>query len=154
MENKGLPRESRWGENDDGKGFIMRWFELRFRVKITKQDRDLGMSLLQTRTINKDLNTRFQQERKKTEVLAIEKCSGLWLPLPYIQNVFQWGRAWGAGWELRKYNILGSLKRWTQALHLSEKLIQWVTETQNTPQTTFWSFLRLCFGLREHIHLC
>lgn len=68
MENKGLPRESRWGENDEGKGFIMRWFELRFRVKITKQDRDLGMSLLQTKTINKDLNTRFQQERKKMEV--------------------------------------------------------------------------------------
>lgn len=57
-------------------------------MKITKQDRDLGMSLLQTRTINKDLNTRFQQERKKTEVLTIEKCSGLQLPLPYIQMYF------------------------------------------------------------------
>lgn len=46
-------------------------------MKITKQDRDLQMSLLQTRTINKDLNSRFQQGRRKTDVLATEKHSGI-----------------------------------------------------------------------------
>lgn len=154
MENKGLPRDSRWGENDEGKGFIRRWFELRFRVKITKQDRDLEMSLLQTRTISKDLNIRFQQRIRKTDVSATEEWNWTCFTIP--KNVACLGSVWGPGWEqVRNSNALRNQKDYECKLCVFQK--NWLKEElkHKTLLRPLYDFSEgLYFGIREYLHIC